>query len=195
MENKILTFLVIFLAVFSFRAISQNTEKSKHPLLDKYYPQKSEAQTNTPAPVGSAQQNPVKSVATRPVNTAPIVEAKPVSPPKTDIEPKSEAPAKPVVTTAVSAPIPVTASKGTQSIETQSVAGKPELVPISKAITDTTAANKPVNPAAVSTAQKPLQGRPSAVPLRTTRLGSSSPLYDTYEKNNNGAGSVTTGNK
>ena len=33
---------------------------------------------------------------------------------------------------------------------------------------------------------------PSSPIYRDTRLGSSSPLYDTYKKNDNGAGSITT---
>ena len=43
----------------------------------------------------------------------------------------------------------------------------------------------PVTPA-------PVQQTPENTIYRDTRLGSSSPLYNTYEKNNNGAGSVTT---
>lgn|SRR6185312_9817807 len=34
--------------------------------------------------------------------------------------------------------------------------------------------------------------RPASPLYRDTRLGSSSPLYDTYKKNDNGAGSITT---
>ncbi|MEO6220894.1 MAG: hypothetical protein ABIO81_10730 [Ginsengibacter sp.] len=40
--------------------------------------------------------------------------------------------------------------------------------------------------------QQPVQTMPAQKPVyRDTRLGSSSKMYDTYEKNNNGAGAVT----
>jgi hypothetical protein len=39
------------------------------------------------------------------------------------------------------------------------------------------------------------QTQAPSTPYNDTRLGSSSPLYDTWEKNNNGAGSVTTSPK
>ena len=44
--------------------------------------------------------------------------------------------------------------------------------------------------------QKKIQTSPtSTIPYIETRLGSSSKLYDTYEKNNNGEGAVTTSPK
>src|SRR4029079_10596746 len=38
MQNKLVKLLIIFILLFSFRGVAQTTEKSKHPLLDKYYP-------------------------------------------------------------------------------------------------------------------------------------------------------------
>jgi hypothetical protein len=58
--------------------------------------------------------------------------------------------------------------------------------PSAPPVTETNASPAPATPVA------PVQPTPANTIYRDTRLGSSSPLYNTYEKNNNGAGSVTT---
>ena len=62
-------------------------------------------------------------------------------------------------------------------------------------MTDTTAINKPTNTPVQLPIQKKVQNHAAGEPYRETRLGSSSPLYDTYEKNGYGVGSVTTNPK
>jgi len=67
----------------------------------------------------------------------------------------------------------------------------------SPSITTTTSINKTTTVTVQAPAQKiqvqPTQPPPS--PYMDTRLGSSTKQYDTWEKNNNGAGSVTTSPK
>src|ERR1019366_4440155 len=46
MQSRIITSLIIFVVLFSIEGFSQTTEKSEHPLLDKYYPQKQHDDTN-----------------------------------------------------------------------------------------------------------------------------------------------------
>jgi outer membrane biosynthesis protein TonB len=167
MQNKTLKLLVTFLVLFSLQGFSQTTENSTHPLLDKYYPQKKAADTNKTV---TTQINPV------PV-TKPLTETKPV--PATKPVPETQ---------------PIAETKpGPETTETKPVS---ETKPI-PAVTDTTAINKPTNtliPVPVPVPKK-VQTRPATAPYNENRLGSSSPQYDTWEKNNNGAGSVTTSPK
>lgn len=143
--------LPILLVLFSLNGFSQTTEKSAHPLLDKYYPR---PHTDTPKTV--------------------TPEVKPV----TQTEPVTAAPAVPVpaAATAIQTPAPQVTPAAAQAKVTQPV-------PANKAIADTVTVHK-VQPQL-----------PSTPPFRSTRLGSSSKLYDTWEKNSNGAGSVTTNPK
>ncbi|MEO6638018.1 MAG: hypothetical protein ABIN25_07060 [Ginsengibacter sp.] len=186
----------IFLAFFSLQAYSQDTKESSHPLLDKYYPR---AEKDTSANVTAAPQPTPQFV--QPPVAAPIVTPPPPPPPQ---------PA-PVATTTVSAPInnatlPVekiatgTILRDTLTInktipetvpqpETQIVA---ETIP-SLNTTNVPVTNQPVVTGVLVPAQKVIQPRPaSTTPMMDTRLGSSTPAYDTWKKNNNGAGSVTT---
>ena len=102
---------------------------------------------------------------------------------------------------------PVPETKPASPITNKSVDNKPTItarVPVeepapetktSPAVTDTLAVNKPTI-TSLAPVQKKVQPQPlPATPYIDTRLGSSSKLYDTYEKNNNGAGSVTTSPK
>ena len=135
--------------------------------MDKYYPQPKSAE---PAPVVKAPANPTPVI-------NPVAETKPQATPidtSTTTQPTTIIqPEKPV------API----------AETENIAVKtPDVVADTAAIKNTgTVAPKPV--------QKTVQSKPATTPYNPNRLGSSSPLYDTWEKNNNGAGSVTTGSK
>jgi hypothetical protein len=58
-------------------------------------------------------------------------------------------------------------------------------------ITSTTAVNTPTTIARIV----PVQKAPPSQPYVDTRLGSSTPQYDTWDKNANGAGAVTTSPK
>lgn len=167
MQNKKVQLLILLLTLFALPGFSQTTDTSAHPLLDKYYPQPKSAE---PAPVVTAPANP------QPVIN-PVAETKPqVSPIDTSATIQSTTPlqtAKPV------API----------AETEVIAQKTPQV-----VADT-AAIKSTGIVAPMPAKKIVQSKPATKPYNPNRLGSSSPLYDTWEKNNNGAGSVTTGSK
>ena len=137
---------VTFVVLFSLQGFSQTTEKSNHPLLDKYYPQKQNTDTNI------AVTTQIK----------PVPERKPA----------------PAVTTTTIVP---------------AVTTKPA-VTTTPAITTATTINKPTTVRAQTPVQK-VQTQPAPPPYMDTRLGSSTKQYDTWEKNNNGAGSVTTSPK
>jgi zinc finger protein 185 len=177
MQNKTLQLFVTFVVLFSLRGLSQTTEKPSHPLLDKYYPQK--------------QSDTSKKVITQ---TSPVSEPKPVTEPKPVAETKPVTEIKPVPDAKPLPPVTGTTGidKTTGSTlpvsETQPIAGAKSVA----AITDTTVISKPINVTVPLPVQKSVQAKPPAPPYLETRLGSSSPLYDTWEKNNNGAGSVTT---
>lgn len=174
------------LVVFSLKGFSQTTNptKSLHPKMDKYYPQAQKTQIldanadtsseiTTAKPVTSAGNAPVMT--TTPAVTDKVVQPKPTVTPAIPQAPEPEMPTTPAVT---STPVSVdTAAARTASSTTIS---KPAAVTV----------NAPV--------QKPApQPAPGVTPssLFTTRLGSSSPQYDTWKKNDDGAGSVTTQSK
>jgi hypothetical protein len=160
MQNKIITLAIAFVVLFSLQGFCQTNEKSKHPLLDKYYPQKQEVvDTAKTLPV----QNPVAE--TRP---APAITTTPAPAVKTT----------PVMTSVTT---PAMASTNIPTITTQA--------------TDTSnAVSKPTAAIVQSPVQK-VQASPPSPPYMDTRLGSSTKQYDTWEKNANGAGSVTTSPK
>ena len=164
MQNKVLKLSVIFLVLFSLRGFAQDTEKSEHPLLDKYYPQKKAVDTNKAI---STQINPVTAAKPLPENKlAPVARPAPDTKVISDTKPAPAEPEmKPVPAVSQTKPVPP--------------------------VTDTTAVNKPTIPAVVA----PVQKKPAAPPYNENRLGSSTPQYDTWEKNNNGAGAVTTSPK
>ena len=152
--------MLFMFCLFFLNGFSQTTEKSTHPLMDKYYPPQSKPE---PAPVIAPQANaepvvhPVAQTKNKTTKIDTSANIKAVNPPV-------QIPETPVI------------------VETKPVTA-----------VDSTAINKPqaIVPVAV---QKPVQSKP-ATPYNRNRLGSSSPLYNTWEKNNNGAGSVTTGSK
>ena len=175
--------LAVFFISFSIQGFSQDTEKSEHPLLDKYYPQAQKPKPDTnkaitnqikpdyqikPAPSASN----ILSPANNPVVTATIIPA----------DTMSENP--PPATTVVQAVTNNTAIS-TPNADVTTVSGP---------------ANKPAVNKQDTTAKLPVQPivqpqRAPTEPYMDTRLGSSTPQYDTWKKNNNGAGSVTTSPK
>lgn len=188
MKNKMLVLLGIFVVLFSFRTFSQSADTSKSPLLDKYYPQAKQAPV-VQAPV----TRPVPEIKQSPAVPNPVVTTTPVA-----VAPK---PAAPSSSTRVAAAVDTTTIVRSESADISlpqasvalPVTVAPEIKPV-VAATDSVAAVKPV----VSSGKPLVPKVQSSQPTKRyspTRLGSSSPLYDTYEKNNNGAGSVTTGAK
>jgi len=189
MQIKILQLLGIFVVLFSLQGFSQTTDSSKSPLLDKYYPQAKEApvvQTPVAKPVIETKQAPAPKPV---VAAAPIATPKPVAAPLAQPEPK---PVASIDTTTIASSVnteiatPQTTIVAPPPVRPQI---KPEL-----AVSDSVEVVKPV----VSSAKPPvakIQPSQTTKPYSRNRLGSSSPLYDTYEKNNYGAGSVTTGAK
>ena len=167
MQNKIIKLLVTFVVLFSLHGFSQTTEKSSHPLLDKYYPRKQNIDTNKTV---STQVNPIPENTTSPAITtqpAAITTTVPAETKRPAISTTTPLTTNPIVTTTpVVTPIPV--------------AEKPDTIS-----------------AKIPPAQKLIQPQPAPPPppYMDTRLGSSSKLYDTWEKNNNGAGTVTTSPK
>jgi hypothetical protein len=157
MRNKFIKLLVILILLFSLQGFSQTTEKSKHPLLDKYYPQ---IQNTDTIKAVTTQIKPVPETKSTPVVTSTTVPA------------VTTAPAMTTTTTMTTSPAVTT----------------------TPALTTTTTINKPTTVTAQTPVQK-VQTQPVPPPSMDYRLGSSTKQYDTWEKNNNGAGAVTTSPK
>ena len=155
MQNKIIKLTVTFVLLFSLQGFSQTIEKSKHPLLDKYYPQIQNTDTS-------------KAVTTQ---IKPVTETKPA--------PALTTTNVPAMTTTI---VPAMTSTTVPDVTT------------TPAMTSTTTISKPTTITAKTPVQK-VQSQPAPPPYMDTRLGSSTKQYDTWEKNNNGAGAVTTSPK
>jgi len=142
---------------------AQDSSASSHPLLDKYYPQPQQP-VNTAPPTQRTTSLAPSSRTQAPVNNSPVSKNIPSLPP-TNTDPGPEP------TTAATHAITTDSTTLTTAPVTGTIASKP--VPVAR--------------------QAPVQQNKSYDPnsLYDTRLGSSSPLYDTYEKNSNGAGTVT----
>ena len=181
MRNKTVTLCVVFLSLFSLAGFSQAPEKSNHPLLDKYYPrQQADTSANSVTETNPTPQfNPttVKPVPRGETKRAPLVKDTKAIKSTTTALPAAEIKTDP-------GPDPVTVNTSVP------------VTNVSKPLGDTTAISKPVTTMVPASAPQKVQPqRPPSKPYMDTRLGSSSPLYDTYEKNSNGAGSVTTSPK
>jgi hypothetical protein len=173
------------LGLISIQAKSQiiDTVKSVHPKMDKYYPQPlktrviyaSDSNSVTPAkPITQVQ--PAPSAPKAPISENTVVNPAPSVTPNTPPPVEVETPPAPAIT---STPVTVQSSNTTVNNSNTVTTAAPVIV------------NKPAQP-------KPaVQASPYVDPssLFTTRLGSSSPQYDTWQKNNNGAGSVSSQSK
>lgn len=158
-----LSLLFIFVVFLSLHGFSQTNEKSTHPLMDKYYPPKKSADTNTILP---SQAQPV---------------------PETRVVTETKAAQVPADTAIIISPVigPIQSEAKVMPVE------KPVTT-----VTDSIAVNKPeANVSIQKPVEKKTEAKTESTPYRPTRLGSSSRLYKTWETNNNGAGSVTTGSK
>jgi hypothetical protein len=179
MQYKIIKLTLVLVVLFSLQ--SQAQSESKHPKMDKYYP---------PAPTLASPNTPenTEAPAIKPT-TGPVVETKP-----TPVVPQEKP--VPVITStvapeAISKPAPVTTSAIAPPVILQPVA--PVATP------DTTTKEAPVTaiekPAAPQPQTQQRVSIPPTDPYNPNRLGSSTKQYDTWEKNSDGAGSVTTHSK
>lgn len=181
--NAPLFLLLVFFSMNGFGQADTTKKTSDHPLLDKYYPQPK---------VTPVAKNPVikstgveqKSVMAAPkIKPQPIEEKRLTFPTPVNRPEIASAPVK-KDSVAVEKEIPVMTPVSTGIVITDSKLAVPG--------SDSAKIVKPIIATATVTpppAQKP--PKPEAG-YKRNRLGSSSPLYNTYEKNANGAGSVTT---
>lgn len=165
--------MVFFTMNASAQTPPQTPEKSDHPLLDKYYPDLN----RKPEPVAKPTPVPITSTPPPTVNaTKNIVTPPPFAAPKIPMEIVESKPATVKDTSGITPTLRATTS-----------------LPATATISE---ANVPVaNVPPQQKVQPPLISRPEGEIYRPTRLGSSSPQYDTYDKNKKGAGSVTTSPK
>ena len=179
MQHKIIKLTLTFVLLCSLQGFSQTTEKSEHPLLDKYYPRN----TDTPK-AATTQINPEPETKPAPTITNTVVPATPTAPAITT----TVAPAVPTAPVMPATAEPAEVPTGISSVTTPTVTAQPAMT------TATTTINKPTMVAPKIPTQK-ISSQPPPPPYRDTRLGSSTKQYDTWEKNSNGAGSVTTSPK
>lgn len=177
MQKLVLLFGIIFTVVSSQTFGQDSTIKSVHPKMDKYYPRPQEApklnnEAATPAsPALPSQRTP--TIINQPSNNT-VVSPSPSIVPN---EQATEMPAIEAGPAVTNTPVTVQPSD-TKLNASNSVTAPPSVtvtVPAPKVISKPKAPPEP--------------------PYMDTRLGSSSPQYNTWEKNNNGAGSVTTNPK
>lgn len=187
MQRKLILILSSLLILFSFGGFGQTAPaESVHPKMDKYYPRPQKTQvldnnvdtsSEIPAPARAVTQSPSAPVMTTSppgnntaVSPAPVVN--PTTP--TPVEPKIDA--GPAVTST-----PVTVAPSNTTVTNSNTVSSPATVTV----------NKPVQPK--QTSQTSSYVDPAS--LFTTRLGSSAPQYNTWQKNNDGAGSVSSQSK
>ncbi|MEO7120501.1 MAG: hypothetical protein ABIY62_05360 [Ginsengibacter sp.] len=185
MPYKIIKRLAVTcLLLFSLQGFSQTPDKSEHPLLDKYYPQQQKfIDTNKTM---AKQIKPISQTNTLPATATVTTPKAPVVNPAATVAPVVKpAPAEVITAPVVNTPVETT---------TPSVTNLPAVTTTS-VITNAPVVNRPVVVIPPDPVQKKVQPQHKDPPYIDTRLGSSSPLYDTYEKNANGTGSVTTSPK
>ena len=187
MKRKVILILSSLFVMISFQSFSQTTTtESAHPKMDKYYPrpQKTQVLDNNadtssviPAPARPiAQTSPAPVMTTAPASNNTVVNpATAVTPtaPPAPVEPQIQA--GPAVTST-----PVTVEPSNTTVSNSNTVTTPSAVTVNKPVQKIVPQTAPyVDPAS----------------LFTTRLGSSAPQYNTWEKNNDGTGSVTTQSK
>ena len=179
MVRKLVLLLCIFFSAVSSQTFGQDsTIKSVHPKMDKYYPRPQEApkmnnEVATPAPPVLPSQQ-ATTITTQPSSNNTVVSPSPSIVPNVQATEMPAIEAGPAVT---NTPVTVQPSD-TKLNASNSVTAPPSVTvtaPVPKVI--------------------PKPKAPTEPPYMDTRLGSSSPQYNTWEKNNNGAGSVTTSPK
>lgn len=184
--NSSLFLLLMFYSIQGYSQMDTIIKTSEHPLLDKYYPRPKE-DTVARNPVIKSTGVSQKNVIATPKPQPKAIEEKRLTFPtpvrKEEIPVVDASPVQKDVTPAVSEmPVTTPVSTGIATSQTSAIAP----------LTDSTKIAKPV---ILSPATTPPPESKTSSPIKTiyrNRLGSSSPLYNTYEKNKNGAGSVTT---
>lgn len=171
---------------FLMPGFAQTPAKSKHPLLDKYYPELKNRNKPATKPAVPAKA-PTTSVDTARIKPGNIASKSTLTKPNqiTSTRPLPKRNAVPVIQ-----PVP--------GLDTSAIATSTETIqgPESSAIIPNTkvALNKTIK--TTSPPPPKVRARPKLKEIyRDTRLGSSSPLYNNYDKNKKGAGSVTTSPK
>ena len=181
MQHKLICLTGVLLIFFSIPGFGQDSAtRSAHPKMDKYYPRPQKTQildnnseTYTPAkPVTPSSPAPVTRSTPAPANT--VVNPAPA------VKSTIPAPAEPQIETG-----PAVTSTPVTVAPTNTAVNSPDSVSAPATVTVTAPPPKTI----------PKPSAPPAPPYIDTRLGSSAPQYDTWEKNNNGAGSVTTQSK
>ena len=215
---------VILILSFALRGFSQDTQQSTHPLLDKYYPHPS-SDTNTnvksqinpvllsnPAPAATtvtATPSPLQRPANNPVITT--IHSQTTTPEVSNVPNVTTMPAITTAPPTLKEPIgttaPVTATTHQLTADPSQITALPEpteptLTTEHAATTTLVTTTIPKDTKTITvTAHAPIPPKappsytPPSPPYIDTRLGSSTKAYDTWEKNNNGAGSVTTSPK
>ena len=168
MVYKIIKVIISLSIFFPLAAFSQTTD-SEHPKMDKYYPRPAEEK-----PVA----NPVTSAPPVMVNTPSVSNNNKIQPNTVQAPKPAEQPAEaPMETAPAVTSTPVT-------VQT------PKL-----GVNNTTNLEQPATVTQVTPVQRVVPQSPPSEIYIDTRLGSSSPQYDTWKKNDDGAGSVTTHSK
>jgi hypothetical protein len=199
MHHKIFRLTIMLMVFFSMQGFSQRTDtpaddKSDHPLLDKYYPQPKDKTpdkvTPPPATPSAVKQLQVTQVPAKPapvLKPVVVVRPEPVETKVVEIAPTlaTKAEALPVQGSA-----PSMSSATVPALANTPTVISPIISPVADSVVTVVApvpAPKPVT--------HPLVDKVPSPPVNRNRLGSSTKKYDTWEKNSNGAGSVTTNPK
>jgi len=187
MQRKVILMISSSLLMFSLQGFSQTTTTipSLHPKMDKYYPQAQKTQILDNNADTNSMITPEKPVTS--TNAAPVMTTVPAV---TDnvVQPKH------TVTPTVPKQAPEPEMPTTSAVSNTSVSVDTAATRTASSNTITKPTTVTVNAPVQKTAPQPASGvTPSS--LFTTRLGSSSPQYDTWKKNDDGAGSVTTQSK
>ena len=182
MQQKLILLFGLLMIVFSIKSFGQDsTTKSAHPRMDKYYPRPQQTQVlnNNAEPFTPAK--PITQSSPAPVMaTAPVANNTVVNPAAPTVTPTIPTPAEPQIDAgpAVTS-TPVTVEPSSTKLNSSTSVSAPAAVTVTAPVPKVVIIPK----------------GPPPPPYMDTRLGSSSPQYDTWEKNNNGAGSVTTQSK
>lgn len=183
MLRKLFLLIGILLVVFSIQSFGQDSaSKSLHPKMDKYYPRPQKTQVLNNNNESSFPTKPITQTSPAPVMATAPASNNAVVNPATTVTPTTPAPlpaepqiqAGPAITST-----PVSVEPSNTNINSSNSVSAPAVVTVTAPV-----------PKIV-----PKPKAPPPTPYMDTRLGSSSPQYDTWEKNNNGAGSVTTQSK
>jgi hypothetical protein len=185
MKVKILSPLMIVISILISNSLfAQDTSHTK--LVDKYYPV-----NNTPAepaPVlDKVRSEPVNSVVEKPVTSTIVNQSPSVNRTNYTVTPVAKTS---IPETSVSQ-VPVTQNNVYQDTRLGSSAPENDTYKTNNNGAGSITTNP--NKGSSGNISNPSDNRsvPATI-YRDTRLGSSSPLYNTYEKNDNGAGAITT---